>query len=688
VNDVSATGRTRHRLQHWIEDRYLAADLRWLGIFRLLLGGLLCVDLLRRWGVARDFYSNDGILPNHFSLFRPLGRNVFSLLHAFSSPEQVNVAFALMLPVFVTFTLGYRTKLFHVLSLVCITSLNARNIMVENGGTVVVNLLCFWTLFLPLGKRFSIDALRSSLARGDASGVELSQRPSSEGAETPAQAAASNKTYALALFALLVQWSVIYFFNAVHKLPGEGWRDGSALHWFLHQDRIVTAFGIFAREHAPVWLLRCLTYATLVVEGVLAFILLVPFAQVWLRRVALVLALGLHGSIALTSRLGPFSYVMVLFFVLPLSSRDWDWLKAHFFRNKPERRVIYDRDCGLCVLICRVLLRLDLQHALRFVPNDDRSQIPESIPDALLEETVVVIDANGRQYVRERAVAEVLSALPFGGLLGVWLKLPVLSSIARAAYNAVALRRTEISAALGLARCDVPAAGGPAPAPAPREPERGWWPELSRHHTRMLREGLVLLAMFMMFNQVLTDNDFAQRNLRALRARVAGDDKRLQRLLTPSQPKPLLAVMDTLRLFQGWRMFSPEPPYEDGRLVVDGRTEDNRVVDPLTGERPDFDPYTPVGWGHDQFWCDYHLKMYFSQYTAYRPFLVDYLKAWHLRTGNPEDKLVAFDVWWVNDKSPPPGQLHGEPQPPVKIISFGQVKDSLAAQWQRQAAAK
>ena len=67
VNDASALGRTRHRLLHWIEDRYLAADLRWLGIFRLLFGGLLCVDLLRRWGVARDFYSNDGILPNHFS---------------------------------------------------------------------------------------------------------------------------------------------------------------------------------------------------------------------------------------------------------------------------------------------------------------------------------------------------------------------------------------------------------------------------------------------------------------------------------------------------------------------------------------------------------------------------------------------------------------------------------------------
>ena len=74
------------------------------------------------------------------------------------------LAFALTAVVFLTFTVGYRTRLFHLLSLLCITSLNARNLLVENGGTVVMNLLCFWTAFLPLGRRVSIDALLASLA--------------------------------------------------------------------------------------------------------------------------------------------------------------------------------------------------------------------------------------------------------------------------------------------------------------------------------------------------------------------------------------------------------------------------------------------------------------------------------------------------------------------------------------------
>jgi hypothetical protein len=61
--------------------------------------------------------------------------------------------------------------------------------------------------------------------------------------------------------------------------------------------------------------------------------------------------------------------------------------------------------------------------------------------------------------------------------------------------------------------------------------------------------------------------------------------------------------------------------------------------------------------------------------------LREYLQRWHLRTGNPQDRLLAFDVWWVNDKSPPPGATRGQPQKPVKIVSDGDVKDSGATPW-------
>jgi predicted DCC family thiol-disulfide oxidoreductase YuxK len=650
----------------WFEDHYCRADLRWLGVFRIFLGVLLCADLVRRWVSASDFYTNDGVLPNHFSLFRPLGRDVFSLYHAFSTLPEVNLAFALTLVVFVIFALGYRTRLFHVLSLVCITSLNARNLMVENGGTVVVNLLCFWTLFFPLGRRLSLDALLASL-RGHV------EQGSSDLNQRPALPDSAHAHYSLVVFALLVQWSAIYFFNVVHK-SGKGWSDGSALHWFLHQDRIVTAFGIFAREHAPPWLLRGFTYATLVVELTLSVVLLIPFNQVWLRRLALLLAIGLHGGIAATSRLGPFSYGMTIFFVLTLGAADWSWLERRLKAPKPALTVIFDADCGICFQICRVLKRLDLGQRLRFVGNDDREQVPRELSDELLDQTLVVIDERGTHLLRERAVSAILNALPvwsFG--FGLLIRAPGVAWLARLGYDAVARRRHELSGRLGLGVCGV---DRPGIAPngfgghEPAAPVR-LWPAV-RHNPRLaLREALVVVALVMCCIQMTTDNDWARNRIQRWRK---GKDFIVQ-------PKLLLAVVDTFRLYQGWRMFAPEPPYEDGRLVVDARTQDGRKVDPLTGVAPDFNPETSIGWGHSQLWCDYHLKMFFSRYAAYRQHLKEYLQRWHERTGHPEDRLVAFNVWWVNDKSPPPGALHGQPQKPVHLLSLGQVADSGAEPW-------
>src|SRR5690606_33772130 len=141
------------------------------------------------------------------------------------------------------------------------------------------------------------------------------------------------------------------------------------------------------------------------------------------------------------------------------------------------------------------------------------------------------------------------------------------------------------------------------------------------------------------------------------------------------------AIADYPRIYQPWGMFAPEPPYQDGRLVVDGRTVDGRKLDPLTGEAPEFDPHAPDGWGHDQFWCDYHLKFREASKAAYRGWLTHYLLNLHVFTGRPEDRLEAFEVWWVEDDSPPPGTRRGKPRPPQKLLAYGRVSDSEAARW-------
>ena len=641
----------------FFNERYRSLDPRWLGLFRVCLGSLLISELGYRWSYARLLFSNDGVLPNHFSLFAPMGQDLFSIYHVFSTVQEVHVAFALTLLVFLCFTFGYRTRLFHVLSAILITSLHSRNLFTENGGSVVTHALTIWTVFLPLGRCFSIDALRRSMkALHEQSSAELNRREPE--VVTP--------FVSIVVLGLLLQWSVIYFFNCVHK-SGVGWQNHSAIYWFLYQDRIVTGLGVWAREHVPFGVFALLTRMTLIVEGTLAFILLVPFGYKWLRRIAFLLALGLHGNIALLSRLGPFSYVMVIFFLLLFGQEELNFLGRWFGRPARAVTVIFDADCGICLWTCRLLKRLDPWQRLTFVGNDESARLPAGLDAKLCETSVVVVDAQGRFFLEEKAIRRVLRALPLGIVLAGWLYVPGLSQLGRSLYRSVAANRIAISGFFGLGACGV--APPPAPRAAPASPWLGRIGEELRGFRAVARETLALVLMVVLATEVAKSNPFISRHMQLKR------------------PEWMTEVIGYTRMLEGWGMFAPEPPYDDGRLVVDGRTVDGRKLDPFTGETPEFDPESPRGWGHDQLWCDYSNHIRWAHNQGRRQFLRSYLINQHAYAHRPQDQLVGFDVWWISDKSPPPGKKHGVTLPPERIVSYGFVKDSGARPWLAKQAA-
>ena len=641
------TNRERRTLEAWsafFRDRYLSLDVRWLGVFRIGLGTLLCVEILRRWYYARPFYTNDGLLPNHYSLFAPMGRNVFSIYHAFSSYGEVSVAFALTLLVFLAFTLGYRTRLFHALSALCITSLNARNLFVENGGTVVVNILTLYTLFLPLGARFSLDAVRASWRlRPDRSVLDLNR---------PDPLNAPARVSSLVVLLLLVQWSCIYFFNTVQK-DGAGWRDGSALYWFFQQDRIVTPFGIWARNHLPFPLVRVMTYGALCIEGSLSILILFPFAQKWTRRVVLGLVWTLHGFIALSARIGPFSYAMMLFPLLLLGTEDFDWVTRPFRSEARRRQVILTAESPFLFSLARLLDRFDPFDRLTFI---DRRQT-ELVPAGALDDPFLVVSRADGVFRHAAAWRELTRALPFGVVLRTLLAVPGLKGLVVALARRLDARQASWGRALGVRR------GGQDPAtakPAVLRPV----PAVTARVREVLasgREVAVALLGVAVLSAILVQNPFVARRLHITRAEW------------------MIELIEYPRILQGWSMFAPEPPYEDGRVVVDGRTADGRRFDPFSNGVPNLDPYAPDGWGHSQFWCDYHNRIRFGDNAQHRQHLREYLLHQHEQSGHPENRLVAFDVWWVSDRSPPPGVARGEPLPPEKLLSYGNVPDSGAA---------
>jgi hypothetical protein len=225
----------RRRVQTWWElfrDTYLVFDRRTLGLTRLFLGVFLIFDLFRRTPDWLDMFSNTGVLPPHVILNRPQA-NGFSILHGFAEPPELWALWAVILFTYVMLLVGWKTKIWQVLALFWVTGMNGRVLLIENGGYVVHNLLLLWTMFLPLGDRFSVDALLRSLRRRkEATAGDLNDRTE---LTEPWRFAPYVSIVGLIL---VIQIAAIYYFNVVHK-TGPAWKNGTAVHYVMYVDRMV-----------------------------------------------------------------------------------------------------------------------------------------------------------------------------------------------------------------------------------------------------------------------------------------------------------------------------------------------------------------------------------------------------------------------------------------------------------------
>ena len=181
------------------------------GAGRIFFALVLIGDLLRRVPWLREFYTNAGILPNHTVLWRPPFPRLFSFFFMSSLPEEAALWFAICFVCFFCFLIGWRTRLFHVLSFVMTTSLHNRMLFAENWGGVAIGALMVWTVFLPLGRRFSVDAVLRQPARA------APTRRRSDLAAGRAAARQHGRARRWRCSGCLLQIAIIYWFNFVHK---------------------------------------------------------------------------------------------------------------------------------------------------------------------------------------------------------------------------------------------------------------------------------------------------------------------------------------------------------------------------------------------------------------------------------------------------------------------------------------
>ena len=134
----------------------LGLDLRSLALFRMCAALVVLADLALRARDLRAHYTDDGVLPQAYFL---VDKTRWSL-HLLSGSAYFQAALFVLAAVFALLLLvGYRTRLATFVTWLLLLSLQSRNWMILNSGDVVLRLTLFWSLFLPLGARFSVDSL-------------------------------------------------------------------------------------------------------------------------------------------------------------------------------------------------------------------------------------------------------------------------------------------------------------------------------------------------------------------------------------------------------------------------------------------------------------------------------------------------------------------------------------------------
>lgn len=618
-----------------IRDVYLTFDRRTLGFSRILLGFLLVMDLFRRTWDWEDMYSTVGVLPNHVNLWRPQASGAFSFFNSFSTPGELWALWFVLLCTFLCVLVGFKTKVAQVLALFFVTSMDGRVLLIENGGYVVYNLLLLWTCFLPMGDRYSVDALLESMRRKrERTDAELNDRSDL----VPERKLSPHVTILGIIF--LIQLSAIYYFNVLHKW-GPLWKNGTAVHYVLYVDRMVTPAIGHVREYIPNWMIFVMTKTTLGFEAAIPVCLLMPIGRAWARRLAIAMINALHLGFGFSMVLGPFAWACCVFSTLAFTSDDWEVANRTMRRAHRARVVVYDRRSGAALWLCRLLARLDRWQLLTFRGEQNvAGVIRVEVPGASIGSTQRVLTG-------ALAAADIVAALPLGPVVAWVLRAPGSRHLADAILGALARRQATrwFGAPPALAegsRPLVPALEKP-PAPARRR-----WDQV----LMVLRE-LMAAAMFAgAINQALVE-------LWVVRDRIKVPQK-----------EPLRTLAHKLRFLQGWFMFSPGPVIDDGTIVVDAITVDGRHIDPFTREAPMFDIADAKSFAYNQIWCDYFNRMHLPANSAYREAMKEYMYRLPERTGNPNDALVSGDVYWVQDMNPKWNEKKSWKYEKQKLFSF------------------
>jgi hypothetical protein len=274
-------------------------DYRSLGLMRIGMGALLVWVAYINAAEMRIFYTDEGVLPRTVYFNSAVDPPGFSLYFANGGMPYVATLFVLQGILAFMMMIGYRTRLATIGSYIFLLSMQNRHPVLLYGADIVLRVCLFWAMFLPWGRRFSMDRLTGRV---------------------PAPA---NPTYlSLATIAFFVQFASVYAGGAMMK-TGATWRvEHNAVAYALALDVYSRPIGHWLGQFPKIT--TALTWGTLYLElyGPLLFVM--PVLSRWFRLFGIFFFAGLQIGFGVCMYLGYFGPVMITITLCFLPAVFWD----------------------------------------------------------------------------------------------------------------------------------------------------------------------------------------------------------------------------------------------------------------------------------------------------------------------------------------------------------------------------
>lgn len=283
-----------------------ALDLRSLAIFRMGMALIILYELFRRSFEISFFYTDQGATPREVLWNSPFPMGIVWWL----SPHMISGSFAWQVFLFIlsalagiALLLGYQTRWAVAISWFLLMGSHARQPMILQGNDVLLRCALFWSLFVPLGARFSLDSLSKATTIYK-----------------------SNQVLSWGTAAIIIQLCILYFNAAIPKISYEWRGDFNALYYVISMDYFTKPLGYWILQYPEI--LKLLTKGTLLLEIAVPFLLLMPLGNSLLRLICFAMMAGFHIGIYLCMDVGLFSIMCLVYWLVLLPGLFWDKVRS------------------------------------------------------------------------------------------------------------------------------------------------------------------------------------------------------------------------------------------------------------------------------------------------------------------------------------------------------------------------